>query len=40
MCIGEKLKGNIRKSSVDNLFKSSGIYTETGNNVVDTIFGR
>ena len=33
----EKLKGSIRKSSVDNLFKSSGIYTETGNNVVDTI---
>lgn len=33
----KKLKGNIRKSSVDNLFKSSGIYTETENNVVDTI---
>ena len=33
----EKLKGSVRKSSVDNLFKSSGIYTETGNNVVDTI---
>ena len=33
----EKLKGSIRKSSVDNLFKSSGIYTETENNVVDTI---
>ena len=33
----EKLKGSIRKSSIDNLFKSSGIYTETENNVVDTI---
>lgn len=33
----EKLKGQIRKSSVDNMFKGSGIYTETGENVVDTI---
>lgn len=33
----EKLKGEIRKSSVDNLFKSSGIYTEAGKGIVDTI---
>ena len=33
----KKLKGNIRKSSVDNMFKGSGIYTETDNNMVDTI---
>jgi len=33
----EKLKGEIRKSSVDNLFKSSGIYTEAGSGVIDTI---
>ena len=33
----KKLKGDIRKSSVDNMFKGSGIYTETDNNMVDTI---
>lgn len=33
----KKLKGSIRKSSIDNLFKSSGIYIETTNNIVDTI---
>lgn len=33
----KKLKGQIRKSSVDNMFKGSGIYTEAGENVIDTI---
>ena len=33
----KKLKGSIRKSSVDNMFKGSGIYTETENNMVDTV---
>lgn len=33
----KKLKGEIRKSSIDNLFKGSGIYTETGDGIVDTI---
>ena len=33
----KKLKGSIRKSSIDNMFKGSGIYTETENNVIDTI---
>lgn len=33
----KKLKGHIKKSSVDNMFKSSGIYTEAGNNIVNTI---
>lgn len=33
----KKLKGEVRKSSVDNMFKGSGIYTETGDSVVDTI---
>ena len=33
----KKLKGSIRKSSVDNMFKGSGIYTETQNNMIDTI---
>ena len=33
----KKLKGSIRKSSVDNMFKGSGIYTETENNMIDTI---
>ena len=37
MCIRKKLKGSIRKSSVDNMFKGSGIYTETDNNMIDTI---
>ncbi len=33
----KKLKGEIRKSSVDNMFKGSGIYTEAPLNGVDTI---
>lgn len=33
----KKLKGSIRKSSVDNMFKGSGIYTETENNMIDTV---
>ena len=33
----KKLKGSIRRSSVDNMFKGSGIYTETDENIVDTI---
>ena len=33
----KKLKGEIRKSSVDNMFKGSGIYTDAGENMVDTI---
>lgn len=33
----KKLKGSIRKSSVDNMFKGSGIYTETADNMIDTI---
>ncbi len=33
----KKLKGEMRKSSVDNMFKGSGIYTEARTNIVDTI---
>ena len=33
----KKLKGQMRKSSVDNMFKSSGIYTEANENIIDTI---
>ena len=33
----KELKGTIRKSSVDNMFKSSGVYTETESNMIDTI---
>ena len=33
----EKLKGEVRKSSVDNMFKGSGTYTEAGNNLVHTL---
>lgn len=33
----KKLKGQMQKSSIDNMFKGSGIYTETGENVIDTI---
>lgn len=33
----KKLKGSIRKSSVDNMFKGSGIYTETDSNMIDTV---
>lgn len=32
-----KLKGTMKKSSIDNMFKGSGIYTEAGNNIVNTI---
>ena len=33
----KKLKGQIKKSSVDNMFKGSGIYTEAENNIVHTL---
>jgi hypothetical protein len=33
----KKLKGKIKKNSVDNMFKSSGIYTDVSNNAIDTI---
>ena len=33
----KKLKGAIKKSSVDNMFKGSGIYTEADKNIVHTI---
>ena len=33
----KKLKGTIKKSSVDNMFKGSEIYTEAENNIVYTI---
>lgn len=33
----KKLKGEIRKSSVDNMFKGSGIFTEAPYNGVDTV---
>lgn len=33
----KKLKGQMRKSSIDNMFKGSGIYTEAGKNVIDTV---
>ena len=33
----KKLKGEMKKSSIDNMFKGSGIYTETGKDVIDTI---
>lgn len=33
----QKLKGVMRKSSVDNIFKGSGIYTEADNDIVNTI---
>ena len=33
----KKLKGQIKKSSVDNMFKGSGTYTEAGNNVAHTL---
>ncbi len=32
-----KLKGKVRKSSVDNMFKGSGMYTEVGNNMISTL---
>ena len=33
----EKLKGKIRKSSVDNMFKGSGIYYDVKANTIDTL---
>ena len=33
----KKLKGQIKKSSVDNMFKGSGMYTEAGDNVAHTL---
>lgn len=33
----KKLKGTVKKSSVDNMFKGSGIYTEADSNIVHTI---
>lgn len=33
----KKLKGEVKKSSVDNMFKGSGIYTEADKNIVHTI---
>lgn len=33
----KKLKGQTKKSSVDNMFKGSGTYTESGNNVANTL---
>lgn len=33
----KKLKGELRKSTIDNMFKGSGIYTEAGEGIIDTI---
>lgn len=33
----KKLKGEVQKSSVDNLFKGSGIYTDASYNMIDTL---
>lgn len=33
----KKLKGELRKSSIDNMFKGSGIYTEAAEGIIDTI---
>lgn len=33
----KKLKGQIKKSSVDNMFKGSGTYTDAGSNVAHTL---
>lgn len=33
----EKLKGSIRKSGVDNMFKGSGSYLDVGNNMIHTL---
>lgn len=33
----KKLKGQMRKSSIDNMFKGSGVYTDVAENVIDTI---
>lgn len=32
-----KLKGKVKKSNVDNMFKGSGTYTEIGNNMIHTL---
>lgn len=32
-----KLKGDMKKTSIDNMFKGSGVYTEADNNIVHTI---
>ena len=32
-----KLKGKVKKSSVDNMFKGSGMYTEVGNSIIHTL---
>lgn len=32
-----KLKGQIKKSSIDNMFKGSGVYVDVGNNVAHTL---
>lgn len=32
-----KLKGKVKKSSVDNMFKGSGMYTEVGRNMIHTL---
>ena len=32
-----KLKGNVKKSSVDNMFKGSGAYTDVGRNMIHTL---
>ncbi len=31
------LKGSMKKTSIDNMFKGSGTYTDTGNNVIHTL---
>ncbi len=33
----QKLKGNIKKSSIDNMFRSSGVYTSVPANAIDTL---
>ncbi|MBR0477528.1 MAG: DUF2075 domain-containing protein [Solobacterium sp.] len=33
----QKLKGSMKANSIDNLFKGSGSYTETGNNTIHTL---
>lgn len=33
----KKLKGEVQKSSVDHLFKGSGIYTDASSNMIDTL---
>ena len=33
----KKLKGSFKKSSVDNLFKGSGVYVDTGRNMIHTL---